>query len=68
MSESFKMTDFYRMKLFELRLIEKQMQMDRSTKEEDLEDIRKTIKDIKKEYAKALNEEIEEEKEKGKAI
>ena len=68
MSESFKMTKFYRMKLFEPRLIEKEMQMDRSTKEEDLEDIRKMIKDIKKEYAKALNEEIEEEKEKGKAI
>ena len=67
MSESFKMTDFYRMKLFELRLIEKGMQMDKSNKEEELEEIKKMIKYIRKEYAKALNEE-KEEKEKGKAV
>ncbi len=62
MPEEYKMIDVWKMKLRELRLIEAQMEKDPNTTPEEMHDIQVIIKYVRKELARAMIEEKEEEK------
>ena len=62
MPEEYKMIDVWKMKLRELRLIQAQMGEDPNTTPEEMHDIQVIIKYVRKELARAMIEEKEEEK------
>ena len=60
--DEYKMTDVWKMKLHELEYQLTLMKKDKKFTEEDIQDMKNMIKDVKKEYAKALVEEKMEAK------
>lgn len=62
-----KLTEFYRVKLLEQRLIQKQMSMAGTYTKDDFNKIEENIKTIKRMYARALlDEQKKEEKKEGR--
>ena len=71
--DDFKESEFWEMKLRELRLQETEMKIaytngDSSITEEDLRDLGAVIKYVRKEIASSLSYELKEEKEKGQGL
>ena len=62
MKDEYKMTDVWKMKLHELEYQLTLMKMDKKFTQEDIQDMKNIIADVKKEYAKALVQEKMEEK------
>ena len=57
MKDEYKMTDVWKMKLHELEYQLTLMKMDKKFTQEDIQDMKNMIADVKKEYAKALVQE-----------
>ena len=62
--EDFDMKEFLRIKLLELKYQKKLMTMDKKFTKEDLEDMDRMIKEVKREYSRNLVEEYKEKQEK----